>query len=222
MEQMAARLQQRDQELFQRCIAAQLSKDSGHATIYASECAEMRKIAKIVFGSQLSLEKVILRLQTIEEFGDIMMQIAPAMGIVLETKERVAGIVPEVAHQLEDVTTMLSDMSLEVGEAPSIGMAVDASNDEARKVLEESGVVAEQKIKEKFPDIPSLNMGLSNIEFQTKGDHQPNFEDKLLVYLKTHGGDLDLNRCATELSATPEEIRQTVERLEAQGKIAVE
>src|SRR5438132_354904 len=81
LEHMSSRLQQRDKEMFQRCIGAQLSKDSAHAALYANECAEIRKMAHITLSSELALERVVLRLQTIEEFGDIMPRIAPVIGV---------------------------------------------------------------------------------------------------------------------------------------------
>jgi len=80
--------------MFQRTVGAELSKDSSHARLYANECAEIRKMAHIVLSSRTCLERVILRLQTIEEFGDIMTQIAPVIGIVRETRGRIAGVIP--------------------------------------------------------------------------------------------------------------------------------
>src|SRR2546422_1059065 len=97
LEQTSMRLQQRDKEMFQRTVGAELSKDGSHARLYANECAEIRKMAHIVLSSELALERVILRLQTIEEFGDIMTQIAPVIGIVRETRGRIAGVIPAVA-----------------------------------------------------------------------------------------------------------------------------
>jgi len=96
LEHMSARLQQRDKEMFQRCIGAQLSKDTAHAALYANECAEIRKMAHLTLSSELALERVILRMQTVEEFGDIMAQIAPVIGVVRETRGRIAGVIPEV------------------------------------------------------------------------------------------------------------------------------
>ncbi len=133
--------------MFQRCIGAQLSKDTAHAALYANECAEIRKMAHITLSSELALERVILRLQTIEEFGDVMAQLAPVIGIVRETRGRIAGVIPEVAGELGEVNNMLSDMSLETGEVQEQGFDLTASSSEARKVLEESSSIASQQIK---------------------------------------------------------------------------
>src|SRR3989454_9493442 len=110
---MSSRLQQRDKEMFQRCIGAQLSKDSAHATLYANECAEIRKMAHITLSSELALERVVLRLQTIEEFGDIMAQIAPVIGVVRETRGRITGIITEIATELRKEKNMPSEMEHE-------------------------------------------------------------------------------------------------------------
>jgi division protein CdvB (Snf7/Vps24/ESCRT-III family) len=151
---MSTRLQQRDKEMFQRCIGAELSKDTAHASLYANECAEIRKMAHITLSSELALERVILRLQTIEEFGDVMAQLAPVIGVVRETRGRIAGVIPEVAGELGEVNNMLSDMSLETGEVQDQAFDLSTNSSEARKVLEESSAIASQQMKERFPELP--------------------------------------------------------------------
>jgi len=95
------KLKQRDQELFQRCIGAQVAKDSAHSKIYANECAEIRKIAKTVLASELALERAVLRLQTVEEFGEVLVQIAPVMDVVKETKSQISGVVQKLGMNLK-------------------------------------------------------------------------------------------------------------------------
>jgi len=41
---MSFLLQQRDKEMFQKCIEAQFARDIPRARIYANECAEIRKM----------------------------------------------------------------------------------------------------------------------------------------------------------------------------------
>src|SRR5215831_2696783 len=205
LEHMSSRLQQRDKEMFQRCIGAQLSKDSAHAALYANECAEIRKMAHITLSSELALERVVLRLQTIEEFGDIMAQISPVIGVVRETRGRIAGVIPEVASELGEVNSMLSDMSLETGEVQDQEPDLAASSAEARKVLEESSAIASQQMKERFPElpVPEPRQAIPTVQPQaidvrdvripiavgSNGDEEPSFEpveDRLLGYIRTH------------------------------------
>ncbi len=238
LEHMSSRLQQRDKEMFQRCIGAQLSKDNAHAALYANECAEIRKMAHITLSSELALERVVLRLQTIEEFGDIMAQIAPVIGVVRETRGRIAGVIPEVATELGEVNNMLSDMELETGEIPDQGADVQTSSDEAKKVLEESSAIASQQMKERFPELPSPEPRQATavprpqapepripIAVTSGGmEEEPEvpLEDRVLRYIKTHNGELSVNSASAELAVPAEDIRESLQKLKDDGKIVMD
>lgn len=228
LEHTYARLHERDTELFQRCVGAQVSSDGGHAKIYANECAEIRKIAKVVLGSQLALERVILRLETVGEFTDVMLELAPLMYIVKETKSKIVGIVPQVANELDEVNNMLGDLTYEAGEVNNTALPIEATDDEARKVLEETGLMAEQKVREHFPD-------LSSIETQSVRkpeaipelatwipDMEENIDDKVYDYAKRHNGELSIRTCATEIGKTPDEVKVALQRLQESGKVAIQ
>ena len=237
LEHMSSRLQMRDKEMFQRCIGAQLSKDNGHAALYANECAEIRKMAHITLSSELALERVVLRLQTIEEFGDIMAQIAPVIGVVRETRGRIAGVIPEVASELGEVNEMLSDMSLETGQVQDQDLDMQASSSEARKVLEESNVIASQQMKERFPELPVPEPRQAAptttprpvetripIAITSDGEEEQAepLEDRLLGYIKSHNGELNLSQAPKELGVSTEDIRQSLEKLKDDGKIVTD
>jgi len=225
LDQMAAKLQQRDQEMFQRCIGAQVSKDFARASLYANECAEIRKMAKVVLSSQLALERVMLRLQTVEEFGDIYLQIAPIIEVVKETKGKISGVIPEVARELEEINKMLYDMTLEVGEAYSRDIAVGPSSEEARRVLEESTAIAEQRIEERFPDLSKEPIGLREAEAIGGEPAGPSatLESRVLEYIKSHGGALNFSpkRCASKLNASVEEVNRALKNLVREGKVVL-
>ncbi len=222
--------------MFQRCIGAQLSKDTAHPALYANECAEIRKMAHLTLSSELALERVILRLQTIEEFGDVMAQIAPVIGVVRETRGRIAGVIPEVATELGEVNNMLSDMSLETGEVQEQGLDLTASSSEARKVLEESSAIASQQMKERFPELPLPDVrspapGPRTAEVRvpvaltTTGEEEvPRLplEDRLLDYIKAHDGEISVNACSTEMSVSTDDLRRSLQKLKDDGKIVLD
>lgn len=237
LEHMSARLQQRDREMFQRCIGAQLSKDNAHAALYANECAEIRKMAHITISSELALERVILRLQTIEEFGDVIAQIAPVVGVVRETRGRIAGVIPEVANELGEVNNMLSDMELETGEIQDQPDDVAASSAEARKVLEESSAIASQQMHERFPELPtpepriptSATVAPTPVAIAvTEGGVEDServtvpLEDRLLDYLKTHNGELSVNSAAKEMSVRADDVRRSLQKLRDDGRVVMD
>src|SRR3989454_9313998 len=74
--------QQHDKTLFDKCVQAQMNHDTARSTMYANEIAEIRKMAKITLRSELALEQVGLRLETIQEFGDVAATMGPIAGVV--------------------------------------------------------------------------------------------------------------------------------------------
>jgi division protein CdvB (Snf7/Vps24/ESCRT-III family) len=227
LDHMYARLRQRDTELFQRCVGAQASNDAGHAKLFANECAEIRKIAKVVLGSQLALERVILRLETVEEFSDIMLQMAPIMSIVKETKSKIAGTVPQVANELEEVNNILGDLTDEAGEVTETDIPVEASNDEARKILEETGLIAEDKIRSHFPDLSSIGSPTPHPldaipEAATLTDMEADTDEQVYDYAKKHSGEVSIHSCAQDLGKSPEEVKIALQRLQETGKVVIE
>jgi division protein CdvB (Snf7/Vps24/ESCRT-III family) len=228
LEHTYARLHERDTELFQRCVGAQVSNDPGHAKIYANECAEIRRIAKVVLGSQLALERVILRLETVGEFTDVMVELAPLMYIVKETKSKIIGIVPQVASELDDVNNMLGDLTYEAGEVNSTSLPIEATDSEARKILEETGLMAEEKVREHFPDLSSIETQPARTaeaipELATGiPDMEVNIEERIFDYARRHNGELSIKSCASEIGKSPEEVKVTLQRLQESGKVAIQ
>ena len=49
------KLQTREKELFDKCVSAQMVGDSETAKMYANQCAEVRKIIKLVAGTEETL-----------------------------------------------------------------------------------------------------------------------------------------------------------------------
>lgn len=154
LEGAAMRMQQHDKDLFSKCVSAQSSKDHARASMYANECAEVRKMAKVTLQCQLALEQVTLRLETIEQFGDVAAMMGPVAGVVQAIKHQISGIMPEVSYELSEIGDALNGVVIEVGEATGSTYDASASSEEAQRILGEANAIAEQRVKEKFPDLP--------------------------------------------------------------------
>jgi len=222
LEQTYAHIQQRDKDLFQRCVGAQLSNDTAHARIYANECAEIRKIAKVVLGSELALERVILRLETVKEFGAIWADIAPVLGIVKDTKSKIAGIVPQVASELDEVNNLLEEMTTEEGiDEVTPTTPSEATDEEAKKILEETSVIAEEKLKDHFPEIPPITERNPLLEPASVSNNNGDIQDEVFRYAKDHR-TFNISTCASELGRSPDEIRNAIDKLRDNGKLMIE
>lgn len=224
LESMAIKIQQKDQELFERCIGAQVSKDLARSRLYANECAEVRKIAHIVLSSQLALEQVIFKLDMALEFGDVMADMKPIVGIVAETKGRISNIVPHIASELGDINTMLEDLSDEAG--PVLDNTVDVQNtsEDAKKVLEESSAIAQERLSQTFPKLPELTLERSSIwpEPLPATGSETEVHRRVYEYIKAHQGNLHISDAASTIGIPPDRVRIALDRLESEGKVVVE
>jgi division protein CdvB (Snf7/Vps24/ESCRT-III family) len=159
-------MQQHDQDIFTKCVNAQMARDAARAAMYANECAEVRKMAKVTLQCELALEQVSLRLETAEAFGDIAQMMAPVASVVHSIKNQISGVIPEVGFELSEIGEVLNSVVAETGEATGTSYDVEASSAEAQRILSEANVIAEQHMKEKFPDLPAT----AQAEFHRAGE----------------------------------------------------
>ena len=156
LERTSYHMQQRDQALYGKCVLAVQGKNTQLASMYANECAELRKMAKVVLHSELALEQVTLRLETVHEFGDIANTMLPVAKVVKTLKSQLEGVMPEVSLELSEVNETLEELTVEVGETTETSFDISSSSDASQKILQEANIVAEQKMKERFPELPPI------------------------------------------------------------------
>ncbi|MBP1357292.1 MAG: hypothetical protein JZD40_02220 [Sulfolobus sp.] len=151
-----SKLQERDRTLFEKVVEAQMNKDTARASMYANEIAEIRKVTKQLLTTQIALEQVELRLETISELGDVFTSIIPVLGVVRELRQAMKGVMPELSVELAELEEGLQEVVIEAGEFTGSGVDYTITSPEARKILDEASAVAEQRMKEKFPSLPSF------------------------------------------------------------------
>jgi len=156
MDRTAQRMQQRDAGLHGKCVAAVQQKNAQLASMYAGECAEIRKMAKVVLQSQLALEQVALRLETVLHYGDVAQAMKPVASVVRTIRTQLEGVLPDVSMELASVNESLEYLVMEVGEATEQSFDISVPGEDAQRILNEANVVAEQKMRERFPDLPPV------------------------------------------------------------------
>ncbi|MDT7872449.1 MULTISPECIES: cell division protein CdvB1/B2 [unclassified Stygiolobus] len=164
-----SKLQERDRSLFEKVVEAQMSKDNMRAAMYANEIAEIRKITKQLLATQIALEQVQLRLETVTELGDVFNSLIPVVGVIRELRYAMKGVMPELSVELADLEEGLQEIVIEAGEFSGTGVDFTSTSPEARKILEEATMVAEQRMKEKFPSLPSF---VTSVAQKSNEDHK--------------------------------------------------
>ena len=155
LDQASDRFSQRDKSIFARIVDAYTKHDMARANVFANELAEIRKMEKMIMHARLALEQIMLRLRTVSELGDVVSTLGPAIGVLRTVKAGMVNIFPEAERELGQIGDMLSGIIMEAGQSTGTSINFEATNDDAQKILSEAAAVAEQKVKEKFPELPA-------------------------------------------------------------------
>ena len=264
LEQVHIRLRQRDKTLFRACTFALEKDNRARAAMCANELAEVRKLTKILSQTQIAIERIILRMETIKELSTIMIDLKPALSALKNVTTNLVSIMPDVASELDKVNNSIQD-TLTVTKFSSEPPIVQPSKTPAgQEILKEVNAVLEQKltdqlpeppVSEKFMDIeqpkqetrelvslvascpisdkdeeqkdPSSEAFLSIKDLKMQSislriQHSESLEEKLLDYIKQCEGQIDVTECASKLDIPPQEVKTTLENLDAKGKIIME
>jgi len=150
----STKLKDRDQSIFSRVVSAIQKHDMQHASVFANELAEIRKMNKMITSAKLALEQIVLRLNTVTELGDIVVTLAPAMGVIRNVKSGLINVLPEAESEIGEISGLLSSILVDAGQLGSGTINFEAANEDADKILAEASAVAEEKMRDKFPDLP--------------------------------------------------------------------
>ncbi|ALU12084.1 hypothetical protein EYM_07920 [Ignicoccus islandicus DSM 13165] len=149
---MINKLKERDEQLFTKLVDAIMNHDQLRAKVFASEIAEVRKLARSLYFTQVALEKLENRLDLFITLGDSASTIAPIVPILDMLKREVMRQVPEIGIEISKIYDDLENVVTETGLYDELtGDTILTS--EARKILEEAKAIAEQNMKEEFPSI---------------------------------------------------------------------
>ncbi|RLI11322.1 hypothetical protein DRO35_05230 [Candidatus Bathyarchaeota archaeon] len=168
LESALNRFTDRDKYLFSKVVDAYSKNQIQRANVFANELAELRKMANFMVNAQLALERVVLRLRTVSQLGNVVVNLAPAIEVLQNVRTGIAGVLPNAEKELEQVGTMLNDIMIEAGHTTGIAPDFEVASEDARQILREAAVVAEQRMREKFPELPSLK--------QSESYQEENFE----------------------------------------------
>lgn len=154
LDQATERFSQRDKAIFARIVDSYTKHDSARANVFAMELAEIRKMERLIINARLALEQIVLRLRTVSELGDVVSTLGPAVGVLRSVRAGLASVFPEAENELGEIGNLLSGIMIEAGQSSGMTLNFDTVNEDAQRILTEASTVAEQRIKEKFPELP--------------------------------------------------------------------
>ena len=81
-----------------------------------------------------------------------------------------ASVFPEAENELGEIGNLLSGIMIAAGQSSGMTLNFDTVNEDATKILTEAATVAEQRIKDKFPELPP---GIPAIPATSLGEKAP-------------------------------------------------
>ncbi|MDR1992156.1 MAG: Snf7 family protein [Nitrososphaerota archaeon] len=155
LEQASFRLKERDRILFETCMSALKKNNKEKAAMCATEIAEVRKLVTFLHNVHLAIERVILRLETIKELGDIVADLKPALRLLQNVSQELFQVLPDVSTELNNVNSAIQDtlqqtkLSSDENIIP-VGRKTEASEE----ILKEVSCFMEQTLSKTLPEPP--------------------------------------------------------------------
>lgn len=155
LDQAMGRLKQRENSIFRKTVSAVQTHDQESGRAYSNELSEVRKMEKIVTQSRIALEQITTRLQTVTEIGDFATTIAPAIGVIKNVRTTLGEAIPDAQGTLGEIGAQLNSVMVDVGQITGTNFYQAENSEEANKILAEASAIAEKRMSESLPEVPS-------------------------------------------------------------------
>ncbi len=155
LELATARLKNRSETLFSTCASAIKNGQKERAMIYANEIVEIRRMIYTITRSQLAIEQVIIRLETLKDLGDLIKDLNPVLETIRGVAKRLTALMPEVTLELDNMNNTITETlaTTTMDHKPLITPA-EVKVEGSEEILKEVASFAEEMLKKRLPEPP--------------------------------------------------------------------
>ncbi|HLG37825.1 MAG TPA: hypothetical protein VI338_06790 [Nitrososphaera sp.] len=153
----------KDEEDFRKLMNSIKENNVQYSTVLSSDLARARQVSRVVFLSSVSLGKIVTKLSSASDFGDLVIVLSPAMAVVKNLRSSLTPHVPEMEEELGVISELLSGILVDAGQVGGYTINFETANEEAVRIIDEASMAVEQKMKEEFPGIPDLPVVPQNL-----------------------------------------------------------
>jgi hypothetical protein len=117
----------------------------------------VRKLIQFLCNVELAIERVVLRLETIRELSEIVVDLKPALRLLQGVSQELMSVLPDVSSELNQVKDTISETLYSTKlTADESAIPVDVKTVGGQEILKEVSCYLEQKISENLPEPPTL------------------------------------------------------------------
>ena len=248
IKEVTERLMNRYKELVREALVAKSEKKNERALVYANEASQVSRYIKKSMITEMIVEQVKLRLETLGEVADINRALASISSLLHVAREYVSDVAPNLAVGLE--LTINKTRELMTSTADTITVKVEDAlvlSPDARELLSKIEKSVEEKLTQ-LPEIPpdlivskGGDRNISFIEEMLNGKSStadavmlPASKPKnvkvisgerlaefVLNVARERGGFIEVGYIAEKLGVPKDDVVQALLELEKQGKISI-
>ena len=152
------KFQKKEAIIFNQIVECNLRRDTLTANVLANELAQMRKITAMISYYYVIVEKSLLRIETVNDMGDLTVALSPMFKTVKKMKGSLSNIVPEANVELNQLGDLMSEIVDEDRLTADEPAKFEVKDELAEQILSEASLVADQN-----NSLPSLDTVESEI-----------------------------------------------------------
>jgi division protein CdvB (Snf7/Vps24/ESCRT-III family) len=155
-EQSCGRLGFREKELFSMIQGALRGKDSLRANMYANELARVRHLKRVFSQSQLALECISIRMESLLDLYNAI-QMDPVSEAIRAVVGEIQGVSPQFTAGLEQLAKLAGETLTQANigfKEPALDEVFGATSPESVAILKEVSKTIEDSLTESFPEPP--------------------------------------------------------------------
>jgi division protein CdvB (Snf7/Vps24/ESCRT-III family) len=249
LELASSKLSKRDEDLFEACSFYMGKGNKTRATVYANEIAEIRKVLTFTQHTQLSVERAILRLDTLKVVSPTLESLEGAFSDVKNALGLVANVMPSITPEMSRLTSVVDEILTGTQFTLDEYTPAVVLDESAETILHEAADIAEQDLKTRIPEPPVeapkaaisvkplVALAADGTEFvvnhngtAVNGDGSLNafdvssflLEELVMDYVERNNGDLNVARCSQELNLPSGKVLEVLDALNGKGKITIQ
>lgn len=146
----------KDMTIFTKLTDSLNDNNTQHLTLLSSELTRSRQLARVLLLSCVSLEKLIVKISSASDFGNLVMVLSPAMAVIKNLRSSITSYVPEMEEELGIISELLSGILVDAGQVGGFTINFEKANEQAVQYLEEVSEVVDHKMEQEFSKVPEL------------------------------------------------------------------
>lgn len=146
----------RDNEILRKLMVSINENNTQHCTLLSSELARARQLSRALLLTSLALEKLISKLSSASDFGDLVIILTPSMAVVKNLRSSITPYLPEMEGDLGVISELLSGILVDAGQVGGFTINFETANEEAVGFMGEVSRLVDEKMEEEFSKVPEL------------------------------------------------------------------